>query len=340
MEPLRDAYAAFTNPQRIDPVRESSKFIAHYERDYGTPHPPFLQLSFHQAVAQSRAQFKFLVVYVHCREHQDTPTFCKGVLGSQRLLRVIGEEAQDVLVWGGDVFGAEGRSVSHMLNATTFPFLALLSPKSSTSSRKYVLLMQSAGFDSVESVEGLLKNAMQQHRGDVLEVRRQHEEREAQRNLRTSQDAAYLDALRKDREKKAEEERRRDAAEKAEEKAKLEAALELSRRLEAESAIARKKRSLPPEPAADGANVSTFVFRLPNGSRLTRRFGNDEAIEHVFSYLDIALAEDTSGTPISNYAFTAYPHRHFSRDKTDVSKTLGESNLTGRVAVFVQNLDA
>ena len=161
---------------------------------------------------------------------------------------------------------------------------------------------------------------MQQHRGDVLEVRRQHEEQEAQRNLRTSQDAAYLDALRKDREKKAEEERRRDAAERPR-KAKLEAALELSRRLEAE-APSLERNGLCLRSQRDGAG-NTVVFRLPNGSRLTRRFGNDEAIEHVFSYLDIALAEDTSGTPISEYTFTAYPHRHH-RDKTDIRPLAGK----------------
>ena len=329
-EPIRRFYETLRSPNSIDPNRDTSKFIGYYENKYGTNRTPtFIQESFHSSVTKCNREAKFLLVYLHSREHQNTDGFCVGTLGSTKILDLFNEH--DVLVWGGDIFHAEARSISYMLRATTFPFLALLSPKSSAAGKRFHVLTRIEGTRSSNDLARNLTDAITKHRQQVIDVRRENETREAQRNLRTSQDAAYRAALEADRKK-------REAEEEAKEKAELEAAVALSKKLEEEAEMVRKKAAIADEPPAGQEGVSTFVFRLPNGSRLTRRFEDTNTLEFVFNYLDVVFNE---GEGPKHYAMTAYPHRRFCREKaSDLDLTLKELKLTGRVALFVNNLDA
>ena len=325
-----------TNPQKIDPVRECSKFIGKYEQEYGNTHPPFSRRDFHSVVNRAHTDAKFTLVYLHCGVHQDTPTFCRKILANTALNDML--RGDNIQVWGGDVFQSEARWVSHMLKATTFPFLALLSPKSSSSSRKYYVLHSVLGSSSIVSVNDLMRQlstVMNAHQSEIDAIRREQMARIHERNLRNSQDEDYQRALEADRKKKLEKERKEEEAKEKEEQERLQAALSLSKELEAKAEIERKRSTLSEEPKA-GKGVSTFVFRLPNGSRLTRRFCDDEKLGMIFTFLDVSLEE----ADIRNYAFTAYPHRRFSKEKTDMEMSLSDAKLTGRVAVFVQNLDA
>ena len=336
LSPLENMYRSMTNPQKLDPNRECSTFIGKYEQDYGNAHPPFSRRDFHSVVNRGSSEAKFTLVYLHCSVHQDTPRFCRQILSNSSLNDLLREDT--IQVWGGDVFHSEGRWVSHMLKATTFPFLALLSPKSSSSSRKYYVLHSVLGSSSINSATELtrqLSTTMNAHKNEIDAIRREQMARINERNLRNSQDEDYQRALEADRKKKREKERKEEEAKEKEEQEKLEAALSLSKELEAKAEIERKRKTLSEEPKA-GSGVSTFVFRLPDGSRLTRRFSDDEKLGMIFTFLDVSLKEAN----IRNYAFTAYPHRRFSKEKTNMDMSLSDAKLTGRVAVFVQNLDA
>jgi len=157
--------------------------------------------------------------------------------------------------------------------------------------------------------------------------------------LRQQQDSAYKTSLAKDRQR-AEERRVREEREQEEaDAAELEAAVALSHTLSKKADLERARTLIPPEPTADAAGtISSFVFRLPDGSRLERRFDAAGALETVFHYLDVKLAE--RDPPIVNYCFTAYPHRSFSKAESDLQADLQTSGLTGRVAVFVRDLES
>lgn len=334
---LRDLYRSLANPPPNDASRECSQFIARYQQVYGKSIcPPFASTPFYETVAKSHRDVVFTLVYVHCWDHVDTPSFCKHVLGSSEVTAVL--KRDDVVVWGGDVFAAETRSVSHMLKATTFPFLALLSPSSSPSTRRFVLLQKISGHVSPKDLAQKLSEAIVSHRDEVEAERRRQRAREEERRLRESQDAAYQSALLADQKREEEEEAKRETIEREAKRARAQAEIALSKEREKSDELEEKKRALGDEPRT-GDGTSTFVFRLPDGSRLTRRFANQDKLLMIFHFLDIALTE-RDGVMMENYAFTAYPDRRFAKDRTDLSMSLTEAKLTGRVAVFVQNLDA
>ena len=67
--------------------------------------------------------------------------------------------------------------------------------------------------------------------------------------------------------------------------AELQAALALSVELSAQTELQRLKLKVPEEPAADAPadSVASCMFRLPNGSRLSRRFALSATLEQVRS---------------------------------------------------------
>lgn len=107
----------------------------------------------------------------------------------------------------------------------------------------------------------------------------QSEERIRDRSIREEQDLAYLESLREDQEKarKAHEEEQRireeEERQKEEERKRIEEEEYANNKRSRE--LDRKRRELPSEPE-DGVNI---VIRLPDGSRLSRRFNVSDKIK-------------------------------------------------------------
>lgn len=60
-----------------DPVGDVLSFIRLYEEKYGLGHPVFYQGTYSQALNDAKQELRFLLVYLHCEEHQDTTNFCR-----------------------------------------------------------------------------------------------------------------------------------------------------------------------------------------------------------------------------------------------------------------------
>lgn len=60
-----------------DPVSDVLSFIRLYEVNYGYDHPVFYQGTYSQALNDAKQELRFLLVYLHCEEHQDTAKFCR-----------------------------------------------------------------------------------------------------------------------------------------------------------------------------------------------------------------------------------------------------------------------
>ena len=60
-----------------DPVGDVLAFIRLYEEKYGHQHPVFYQGTYSQALNDAKQELRFLLVYLHCEEHQDTANFCR-----------------------------------------------------------------------------------------------------------------------------------------------------------------------------------------------------------------------------------------------------------------------
>ena len=128
--------------------------------------------------------------------------------------------------------------------------------------------------------------------GEVLESRMMREE----------QDQAYLESLAEDQRKEAEaraaEERARADAQAAAAAAELAAAEAAGRQAEAAAALEQRRRALPAEPPEGAASLVTVVVRLPDGSRVPpRRFAAADSIAHVYTFVDLALADRPGALP-------------------------------------------
>jgi len=164
----------------------------------------------------------------------------------------------------------------------------------------------------------------------------QEEEKETRSISRTSsttlkdmQDAEFEASLARDREKQRKKEE--------EELAK---AMEMSIVSERKRQLEIKRQKIPDEPSEKDSGIVSFVFKLPGGGRLSRRFrASSETFSDMFNFLDVTL--ESQG--VTSYSVNlAYPRRTFHRHDTkfDSAKaTLSSQGLVGRIALLVVDLD-
>jgi len=114
-------------PQRADRVRDPQgdvrAFASDFETDYGRSHPPFYQGSYLQVLEEAKKELKFLLVYLHAEEHQDTRRFCADTLADPRVVEYV---SQHMLFWACSVSRPEGHRVSEALRESSYPFLAVI----------------------------------------------------------------------------------------------------------------------------------------------------------------------------------------------------------------------
>jgi len=108
---------------------------------------------------------------------------------------------------------------------------------------------------------------------------------------------------------------------------------EMQRQEEHQRLLQTKKAELPAEPS-DGENENTVsvMIRLPDGSKLSRKFLLSHKIQFVFHFVDIY----TDLMPNSYRLLTQFPRRVLDQDSTF---TLYEAGLTSKQeALFVELL--
>lgn len=112
-----------TEPVQINAELDTRRFIADFERSFGTNHPPFVDSSYQACVAEAFRSSRFLIVYLHSPHHEDTPSFCRQVLCTQPVSQLV---ERDSLMWAGRVLDTEAYSLCSQFGVATFPFIALL----------------------------------------------------------------------------------------------------------------------------------------------------------------------------------------------------------------------
>ncbi|KAM2729155.1 hypothetical protein EV1_000579 [Malus domestica] len=101
--------------------------------------------------------------------------------------------------------------------------------------------------------------------------------------------------------------------------------------LELESRLAAKGASLPCEPAIDDQNAVTLLVRMPNGTRLSRRFNKSDKLQVLFDFIDVGR-EVKPGT---YRVVRSYPRRAFTVGDSILS--LSELGLTNKQeALFLE----
>jgi len=115
---------------------EAAEFVAELEREFGAGRGPrFVAEGFADALQRAQREFKLLFVYLHSPDHPDTPAFCGGCLCAEPVAAFIDE---NFVAWGGSIRRTEGFKMSNSLNASRFPFCAVV--MASTNQR--IMLLQ------------------------------------------------------------------------------------------------------------------------------------------------------------------------------------------------------
>lgn len=268
------------DPRRFitDPAGDVISFITHFEAKYGSAHPVFYQGTYSQALNDAKRELKFLLVYLHGDEHQDTPEFCRLTLSNQDVIDFLNV---NMLFWACSIQTAEGYRVSQALRENCYPFLAVIVLREN---RMTVVARLEGPVKSRELVLWL-RQVTQENESSLLTARAERLERSLNQTIRQQQDEAYLESLKADQEKekrKMEERRQRDEEEMQKQQKELQAQ---RKREEIQHLKVELADQVPNEPSADAVNTIHVVIKLPEGTRLERRFMRNHSLKYLYYFV-------------------------------------------------------
>jgi len=258
----------------------AEKFIQYYEENYGEKHPEFYRGTYKQALLDIKDNFQILIVIVNSPEHDDTPEFCRNVLGSDVFINYV--QNKNFVVWAGSVNEKEGYKVNNVFGATTYPFIGLVVYQR----RRAIIAEKIEGLQPVEEVIQKIEQKYEQLSVQLQAELAEQREREQSRIIRQEQESAYEESLRKDRERERKERLERERKQREEELAR-------QRQMEYERKVEEKKRykqrlaeNIPPEPNEDECETAQLSIRFPDGSRVIRSFRADDKLQVVYDFVE------------------------------------------------------
>ena len=313
-------------------------------------HCPFVSRGYSSTISEivGRApRSPLLLVYLHSPLHRDGIKSIRDFLCQAGILQLLNGQSENVTCFGASVHSADGARLRDMLDVTSFPFMALLSVKSSGSSSNNAdnnvsmeLLMRVEGSAIFTippaQIKTYLTAAISRHAETIAEAEHRRIQREEEIRLREEQDREYQEALLADQireiqQREAEEEERRADAER-EELERLSVENENKRLEDAQSQI--KEAGEPPAGAKD---VARLRFTLPNGKKVDRRFRSQDTLMVVNAFLIVHFNEQN--IEMKNIGLsTNFPRKSFKDE--DMGLTLEEAGLAPQAVIMVQDLDA
>ncbi|CAN8076993.1 unnamed protein product [Agarophyton chilense] len=291
------------------------RFLNFFNEKYGVHHPSFMTTSYLQALHTAHTQLKFLLVYIHSESHRLTPAFVRHIVSDPTFINTVDES---MLSWAGSVTQRDAATVQSALRAPALPFMAIVAAPSRVSSEltraNYgTVLSVRAGSSALVGGAGAtvawISRVLERHAPVLNAVRQERVERESARLLREQQDAEYAAALEADRSAE------RQAAEQLEKEEK-----EKQRVEELEVRRERKREALGAEPEK-GPGIASLVLRLPDGSRVGRRFEKHDAMEKVFDWAEVNRVDIEVACLV-----VAYPRKNF-RYPEDADITIEKAGL-------------
>jgi FAS-associated factor 2 len=283
-------------PRRsLAPRDTAARFIREFEEEYGIARLPWLDQGYAQSLDRAKRELKFLLVIILSPEHDDTSSYVRETLLAPDVVSFVGNQENNVLLWGGSVQDAEAYQVANAFRASKFPYAAVVAHAPANASSRRNFATSPSGMSIIAALAGpmpptefltRIRTAITTHNAELQSIRAQRSEHEASRSIRAQQDSAYERSLALDRErtrqKKLEEEQRRQEQ-------------ELARKAEQEKALAAEKllqwrrwraSTLHAEPASDDKNAARISVRLPDGGRIVRRFDGSLPVEEIYAVVE------------------------------------------------------
>ncbi|KAM9992232.1 hypothetical protein ACTFIY_009685 [Dictyostelium cf. discoideum] len=273
-------------------------------QQYSVVVPDSFSGSFKDALNFAKKSGKLVLTYLHS-DNQISLSFILDILRSEEVLEFIKE---NFVFWVAKITPEAESFLFSLVQFESYPIVVTLSNLGSPE-----ILEVSQGCTEKEVFFQNMVNHLTSNQVDLDRVRLEEEENDRARMIVQEQDQAYEESLRADKEKKEKAEKERIDFE--------------NKKIEKLS-----KGALVPEEPAKGPNSTQIVFKLPDDSKLERRFNSDDKIEMLCNYLD------GQGCEIDNYQFvTMYPKKVFK--KPDFNQTLKEAGLSPQSILNVRSAD-
>ncbi|KAJ8753542.1 hypothetical protein K2173_022783 [Erythroxylum novogranatense] len=340
------SYFQLHPPQDPFTTPEEWSFLVSFEQQYGSTHPFFYACQFTDALKMAEDEHKFMFMYLHSPDHPFTPSFCNETLCSELVVQFLDA---NFVSWGALADRGEGLQMVAALQATTFPYCAVVAPAAGDS---IAVLQQTEGpISSAQLVEILQRTVEEQglafgkprvEDDEKMKAKVKEEEKiRADRQLREEQDAAYFEALKIDKEK---ERLKNMPSEK-----KVQKPVETSSKTSYEKL---RHSNVTEKQYAKGKGVSTareaqnkdfgnrskdnqitqIMIRFPNGERKEQSFSCSDKIRAIYIYID------SLGLPgIVNYRLiSSFPRRVYGVDQ--MGMTLKEAGFHPKATLFLELL--
>ncbi|KAG8193802.1 hypothetical protein JTE90_029536 [Oedothorax gibbosus] len=321
------------DPRRIvtDPTRDVMNFIQAYEDKYGCDHPVFYRGTYYQAVNDAKQDLKFLLIYLHGDDHQDTDVFCRNVLCNPEVVHFVNSS---FLFWACSVNSPEGYRVSQALRENTYPFLAVIVLRDN----RMTVVARLEGPTEPEILVRRLRLIMNDNEASLIAARLERHERSMTQTIRQQQDEAYKESLKADQEK----ERKRREEQEARAKVEMEERNKIIEEEKKKEEIRRQKIELadqiPEEPPVEHSNAIRLMIKLPAGTRLERRFRRDESLKFLYYFVFCH-----SESPDRFQVVTNFPRRIVPCEPTESvpePPTFAGFGFGKSEMLFVQDMDA
>ncbi|KAB1259900.1 FAS-associated factor 2, partial [Camelus dromedarius] len=312
-----------------DPVGDIVSFMHSFEEKYGRAHPVFYQGTYSQALNDAKRELRFLLVYLHGDDHQDSDEFCRNTLCAPEVVSLINTR---MLFWACSTNKPEGYRVSQALRENTYPFLAMIMLKD----RRMTVVGRLEGLIQPDDLINQLTFIMDANQTYLVSERLEREERNQTQVLRQQQDEAYLASLRADQEKERKRREERERKRRKEEEVQQQKLAEERRRRNLQEEKERKLECLPPEPSPDDPESVKIIFKLPNDSRVERRFHFSQSLTVIHDFL-FSLKESPEKFQIeANFPRRVLPC--IPSEEWPNPPTLQEAGLSHTEVLFVQDL--
>ncbi|KAI8645226.1 hypothetical protein BD408DRAFT_339188 [Parasitella parasitica] len=220
-----------------------------------------------------------MLVILCSEEHDDNDKFCRDTLTDIDLLDFL--HHHQIITWGGNVRYTEAYQVSSTLQATTYPFLAIIALQQANGASKMSVIDRIEGPAAASSVIRRFESVVARIGPSLDRLRMEQIQREEERQLRQQQDQAYKDSLNADQRKQELLEKKRKAALKAKQ-----ARDEMARKRKQYIQYLCQRTLKQPLPAATDAKVTKISFRLSNGDRVIRQFSGDDTLVSLYEYIE------------------------------------------------------
>ncbi|CCH42284.1 UBX domain-containing protein 2 [Wickerhamomyces ciferrii] len=271
-------HSSRSEPKGIDPSHIARNFISDFNNFYPNNNKiDFFEGGYTSALYIAKRDARFLLVYLHSEEHDESEKFINQTLLSEDFINFI--DQHNILIWGGNVRESESYQVSNALGVTKYPFLGLLALKTSTTETPEGTTTSAPTLNVVAKVQGFvptdklvdkLSSQIERLEPTLVTIRAERQQEELARVIREQQDQAYQTSLQRDRQKQEEKRQKRLLAQNKEQWLKW------------------RLSTLKPEVESSKKNeYARIAIRLSNGERLMRRFDKNLPIEEIYAYVEL-----------------------------------------------------